>query len=95
MGASKVDTVVHGGTVVTPTHTFEGGVAIKGEKIVAVGPDDMLPDADNYIDATGKQVFPGAIDASFGRNRFITCGCIWSLANITSPPAIIGELAEP
>lgn len=63
MGASKVDTVVHGGTVVTPTHTFEGGVAIKGEKIVAVGPDDMLPDADNYIDATGKQVFPGAIDA--------------------------------
>ena len=63
MAASKVDTIVHGGTVVTATHTFQGSVAIRGEKIVAVGPDDSLPDADNYIDASGKQVFPGPIDA--------------------------------
>ena len=63
MAASKVDTIVHGGTVVTSTHTFQGSVAIKGEKFVAVGPDDALPDADNYIDASGKLVFPGAIDA--------------------------------
>ena len=63
MAASKVDTIVHGGTVVTATHTFQGSVAIRGEKIVAVGPDDALPDADKYIDASGKYVFPGAIDA--------------------------------
>ena len=62
MANSRVDTVVHGGTVVTSTAAFEGGVAIKGEKIVAVGPREVLPEADNYIDATGKYVLPGAMD---------------------------------
>ncbi|MBI4200694.1 MAG: amidohydrolase family protein [Chloroflexi bacterium] len=58
----RVDTVVHGGTVVTSTETHEGAVAIQGEKVVAVGPRELLPPADRYIDATGKYVLPGAID---------------------------------
>ena len=60
--ATTVDTVVHGGTVAFSSNAYEASVAIKGERIVAVGPHDMMPDAENYIDASGKYVLPGAID---------------------------------
>lgn len=60
--APGVDTIVHGGTIVTATDAWDGAVAIKGEKIVALGPADVLPPAARYIDATGKYVLPGAID---------------------------------
>ena len=63
MQTTKVDTVVHGGLVVTSTHAYEGSIAIKGETIAIVGPFEMMPPADNYIDVTGKYVLPGAIDA--------------------------------
>jgi len=58
----KVDTIVHGGLVVTSTSAIEAAVAIKGERIVAVGDPDTLPPADRYIEATGKYILPGAID---------------------------------
>ena len=60
--AGRVDTIVHGDRIVTATEVFEGGVAIKDGRIVALGPVDMLPDAQTTIDARGKIVFPGAID---------------------------------
>ncbi|MFQ5830343.1 MAG: amidohydrolase family protein [Candidatus Methylomirabilia bacterium] len=59
---AAVETVVHGGQIVTGSEVYEASLAIKDEKIVAVGPDAMLPPADRYIDASGKYVFPGAID---------------------------------
>ena len=62
MAQAKVDTVVHGGRIVTATDVFEGGIAIQGERIVAIGPDAVLPPAQRYIDASGKDVLPGAID---------------------------------
>jgi dihydropyrimidinase len=57
-----VDTVIRGGTVVTPTTTFEADVAIEGERIAAVGDADSMPDPDETIDASGKLVMPGVID---------------------------------
>ena len=63
MADTRVDTIIHGGQVVTSTQTFESAIAISGEKIVALGPVELLPPADNYIDATGKFVLPGLIDA--------------------------------
>ena len=63
MADARVDTIIHGGQVVTSTQTFESAIAISGEKIVALGPMELLPPADNYIDATGKFVLPGLIDA--------------------------------
>ena len=60
--ATTVDTVVHGGTVAFSSNAYEASVAIKGERIVAVGPHDMMPDTENYIDDSGKYVLPGAID---------------------------------
>jgi len=60
--AAAVDTVIRGGMVVTPGEVAETALAIKGERIVALGPTELLPPADRYIDATGKYVLPGLID---------------------------------
>ena len=62
MSASGVDVVVRGGRVVTSTDIVEAAVAIRGDKIVAIGPDSLLPKADRVIDASGKLVLPGLID---------------------------------
>src|SRR5438477_5360628 len=59
----KADLVVKNGWVVTPDETFKGGVAISGEKFVAIGTDDSLPEGKEVIDAAGKHVLPGIIDA--------------------------------
>jgi len=63
MGAgATVDTIVDGGTIVTGVSAFEAAIAIEGERIVAVGPREALPEARETIDATNQLVFPGAID---------------------------------
>ena len=62
MNTKSVDTVVQGGLVVSSTNAYESSIAIQGERIVGVGPSDLMPPAENYIDATGKYVLPGAID---------------------------------
>ena len=63
MAEERVDTIVRGGRVVTSSQVLEAAVAIKGEKIAAVGPEHLLPQADRYIDAEGKFVLPGLIDS--------------------------------
>ncbi|HXD96531.1 MAG TPA: amidohydrolase family protein [Candidatus Acidoferrum sp.] len=62
MTPRAVDTIVAGGKVVTATDVLDAAVAIRGGRIVAVAPREDLPPADRTIDATGKIVFPGAID---------------------------------
>jgi len=62
MSVSRVDTIVRGGQVVTATDTFEAAVAITDGKIIAIGPESLLPPADRMIDAAGKYVLPGLID---------------------------------
>ena len=63
MADAKVDTIVRGGQVVTSSQVLNAAIAISGEKIVALGPEELLPPADKYIDAEGKLVLPGLIDA--------------------------------
>jgi dihydropyrimidinase len=60
--ARSVDLIVRGGRVVTATEVLDASVAIRGEKIVAIGRDEALPPAEREIDATGKYVLPGLID---------------------------------
>ena len=62
MATQIVDTIVHGGKVAFSSNAYKASIAIKGERIVAVGTDDIMPKAENYIDASGKYVLPGAID---------------------------------
>ncbi|MHB8574034.1 MAG: amidohydrolase family protein, partial [Dehalococcoidia bacterium] len=62
MAKATVDLVVHGGRVALPGGACETAIAIDGERIVAVGAAEMLPEARRYLDVTGKDVLPGAID---------------------------------
>ena len=62
MTPAGVDVVVRGGQVVTASDVFEAAVAVKGDKIVALGPEALLPPAARVIDAAGKYVLPGLID---------------------------------
>ena len=74
-----MSTLISGGTVVTATGTLDADVLIVGEKIAAVlargeatdaatfaaagAAADAEPEADILIDASGKYVIPGGIDA--------------------------------
>lgn len=57
-----MDLVIKGGTVVTATESYMADVAVENGKIVAIG-KDLAVDAKKIVDATGKLVLPGAIDA--------------------------------
>lgn len=63
-------TLIHGGTVVHPTGTEAADLLVDGEVIAAIwARDEGAPDAvaglvaDRTIDATGKLVIPGGVDA--------------------------------
>ena len=56
-----VDTVVVGGQIVTSSQVYEASIAIDGERIAAIGPENLLPPADKYIDASGD-VRPAGAD---------------------------------
>jgi dihydroorotase len=59
----KADLVIKNGWIVTPEETVAGGVAISNGKFVAIGTDDSLPDGKEVIDARGRHILPGLIDA--------------------------------
>lgn len=57
-------TLVKNGTVVTAVDTFAGDVLVENDKIVALlAPGALDVTADRVIDAQGKLVMPGGIDA--------------------------------
>ena len=58
---NEFDLIIRGGTVATACDTFRSDVGITGGKIVALG--SMLTGALRTIDAAGKLVLPGGIDA--------------------------------
>jgi dihydropyrimidinase len=57
-----VDTVIHNGTIVTASDTFEASIAIDGGEIAAVGKQSHLPESEDRIDASGLLVLPGIVD---------------------------------
>jgi len=57
------DTVIFGATIVTDTTQFAASIAIKDGVILAIGADEAMPEAKERVDATGKHLLPGAIDA--------------------------------
>ena len=69
MADIRVDTIIAGGKIVTSSEVFDAAIAISDEKIVAIGPDHLLPPADRYIDASGKFVLPGLIDCHVHLDR--------------------------
>lgn len=57
-----MELLIKGGSVVTATESFPADVAVDGGKIVAIG-RDLAVNAEKVVDATGKLVLPGALDA--------------------------------
>lgn len=57
-----MELLIKGGTVVTATESFPADVAVDGGKIVEIG-RDLAVNAEKVVDATGKLVLPGALDA--------------------------------
>ena len=58
-----MDLLIKNGTVVTEKEMFKADVAVKDGKIAMIGSDLSDIVADKVVDATGKLVLPGAIDA--------------------------------
>jgi dihydropyrimidinase/allantoinase len=60
------DLVIKGGSVVIPeVGVKKADIGIKGEKITAIADNLLKKDAKKTIDATGRHVFPGAVDSHF------------------------------
>ena len=57
----KLELKISNGTVANAAETFSADIGISGGRIVAIG--KQLPDADRVIDASGKYVLPGGIEA--------------------------------
>ncbi|GHE93291.1 dihydropyrimidinase [Amycolatopsis deserti] len=56
-------TLIKGGTVLSTTGASRADVLVEGETIAAVAAPGLFDTADEVIDATGKYVMPGGIDA--------------------------------
>ena len=69
----QVDLIVEGGRVVTGGSVVEADVAIGGEKIVALtapGNPPLEAGRARRIDASGKLVLPGVVDAHVHMRNF-------------------------
>ncbi len=56
------DLVIRNGKIVSPDALFEGSIAIKDGRVLAVGADAAMPETKESFDAKGLYVLPGAID---------------------------------
>lgn len=71
MASETVDMVIHGGNVVTPAGVIKADVGIDGEKIVFITDSSCLRiSAREVINASGKLLLPGIIDAHVHFNTF-------------------------
>lgn len=57
-----MDLIIKGGKIVTDTDQFIGDIGVKDGKIAKIG-DNLSDENAEYIDASGKYVLPGMIDA--------------------------------
>ena len=69
---TRADLRVVDARVVTPSGTMPGGVATADGRIVTVGTEATLPDADREIDAGGNYLIPGFVDphVHWGLSRY-------------------------
>lgn len=58
-----VDIVIKDGSIVTPTSTFKGAIAVDHGKIVGITSNCAAPVADRVVDANGLFILPGIVDA--------------------------------
>lgn len=65
-----MELLIKNGTIVRANEMFRGSLGIDNEKISAIFHEgDLLPEANRVIDASGKLIFPGFIDAHVHMNE--------------------------
>lgn len=57
-----MDKIIKNGTIITAFDTYKADIVVKGERIVMIG-ENIEDDEAEIIDASGKYVLPGALDA--------------------------------
>ncbi|MEM8915193.1 MAG: allantoinase, partial [Pseudomonadota bacterium] len=60
--ADGVDLVFHGGKIVSDRDIIDASLAVRDGRIAAIGPADLMPDANEVVDADGLHLLPGVID---------------------------------
>ena len=55
--------IIRSGTLITAAETFQADVLVEGDTIAAIGIDLSVPEGTEVVDATGKLVMPGGVDA--------------------------------
>ncbi|SNS84017.1 dihydropyrimidinase [Anaerovirgula multivorans] len=58
-----MDLIIKNGTIITATDTYKADIAVKDGKIHMIGASLEAPVGVEVVDATGKYVLPGALDA--------------------------------
>lgn len=94
MPTLPVDTILHGGDLVTAAGVVQADVAISGGTIVALGAAGAMPEAARVIDLSGKLVFPGLIDAHahYGHDDFAQLTRLSAHGGITTTiPFVVGS----
>ena len=61
--SDRLDLIVKNGTVVLGTGRLRVAVGVKDGKVVALGPEELLPPAKEEINAAGLFVLPGVVDS--------------------------------
>lgn len=55
--------LIQSGTLITASDTFQADILVEGEQIAAIGVELPVPPGAEVVDAAGKLVMPGGIDA--------------------------------
>jgi dihydropyrimidinase len=55
--------IIRSGTLITASETFDADILIDDEKIVQIGSNLTAPEGAEVIDAAGKLIMPGGVDA--------------------------------
>jgi dihydropyrimidinase len=55
--------IIRSGTLITAAETFQADVLVEGEKIAAIGIDLKVSQDVEVVDASGKLIMPGGVDA--------------------------------
>lgn len=89
-----LDLLLKNGNVVMPSVTYQADIAVKNGKIISVGLSEEGSEAERTIDATGKYILPGVIDAHmhveapfqgcFGANDFYTQSIAAAFGGVTT-----------
>ncbi|MEM1399843.1 MAG: allantoinase AllB [Pseudomonadota bacterium] len=60
--ADGVDLVFHGGKIVSDRDIIDASLAVRDGRIAAIGPANLMPEANEVVDADGLHLLPGVID---------------------------------